>query len=90
MSDRQDSGDAGSNRSLLSQQFLVASVVGVQTLKAAAVDPMLKNQWEEKLASYVKTRRRYARDARSKRHPICQQDYNGDRSSVRSPGSHRR
>jgi subfamily B ATP-binding cassette protein HlyB/CyaB len=43
------------NRSALSQQFLVESVVGVQTLKAAAVEPMLKNQWEEKLASYVKT-----------------------------------
>jgi ATP-binding cassette, subfamily B, bacterial HlyB/CyaB len=27
-------------------------VAGVQTLK---VQPMLKNQWEEKLASYVKT-----------------------------------
>jgi len=43
------------NRSALSQQFLVEAVVGVQTLKAAAVEPMLKNQWEEKLASYVKT-----------------------------------
>ena len=43
------------NRSALSQQFLVKFVVGVQTLKAAAVEPMLKNQWEEKLASYVKT-----------------------------------
>lgn len=43
------------NRSALSQQFLVESVVGVQTLKAAAVEPILKNQWEEKLAAYVKT-----------------------------------
>ena len=43
------------NRSALSQQFLVESVVGVQTLKAAAVEPMLRNQWEERLASYVKT-----------------------------------
>lgn len=43
------------NRSALSQQFLVESIVGVQTLKAAAVEPMLKNQWEEKLAAYVKT-----------------------------------
>ena len=43
------------NRSALSQQFLVESIVGAQTLKAAAVEPMLKNQWEEKLASYVKT-----------------------------------
>src|SRR5262249_27091751 len=37
------------NRSALTQQFLVESVVGIQTLKAAAVEPILKNQWEEKL-----------------------------------------
>ena len=43
------------NRSALTQQFLVESVVGIQTLKAAAVEPMLRNQWEDKLASYVKT-----------------------------------
>ena len=43
------------NRGALSQQFLVESIVGIQTLKAAAVEPMLRNQWEEKLASYVKT-----------------------------------
>jgi len=43
------------NRGALSQQFLVESVVGIQTLKAAAIEPMLKNQWEEKLAAYVKT-----------------------------------
>lgn len=43
------------DRGALSQQFLVESVVGVQTLKAAAVEPILKNQWEEKLAAYVRT-----------------------------------
>jgi ATP-binding cassette, subfamily B, bacterial HlyB/CyaB len=43
------------NRGAISQQFLVESVVGIQTLKAAAVEPMLRNQWEEKLAAYVKT-----------------------------------
>ena len=43
------------NRGALSQQFLVESVVGIQTLKAAAVEPMLRNQWEDKLAAYVKT-----------------------------------
>ena len=43
------------NRGAASQQFLVESVVGVQTLKAAAVEPVLRNQWEEKLAAYVKT-----------------------------------
>ena len=43
------------NRGAASQQFLVESVVGIQTLKAAAVEPMLRNQWEEKIAAYVKT-----------------------------------
>ena len=43
------------NRGAASQQFLVESVVGIQTLKAAAVEPMLRNQWEEKLAAYVGT-----------------------------------
>ena len=43
------------NRGALSQQFLVEAVIGIETLKAAAVEPMLKNQWEEKLAGYVKT-----------------------------------
>lgn len=43
------------NRSALSQQFLVETIVGAQTVKAAAVEPMLRNQWEERLAAYVKT-----------------------------------
>jgi subfamily B ATP-binding cassette protein HlyB/CyaB len=43
------------NRGAQSQQFLVESVVGIQTIKAAAIEPMLKNQWEEKLAAYVST-----------------------------------
>jgi subfamily B ATP-binding cassette protein HlyB/CyaB len=43
------------NRSAESQQFLVETVVGIQTLKAAAVEPILRTQWEEKLAAYVKT-----------------------------------
>ncbi len=43
------------NRGAESQQFLVESVVGIQTLKAAAVEPVLRNQWEERLAAYVKT-----------------------------------
>ncbi len=38
-----------------SQQFLVESIFGMQTLKAAAVEPMLRNQWEERLAAYVKS-----------------------------------
>lgn len=35
------------------QAFLVESVVGVETLKAMAVEPQMKRQWEDKLAGYV-------------------------------------
>jgi subfamily B ATP-binding cassette protein HlyB/CyaB len=42
------------NTGAASQQFLVESIVGIQTLKAAAVEPILQTQWEEKLAAYVK------------------------------------
>jgi subfamily B ATP-binding cassette protein HlyB/CyaB len=35
------------------QAFLVESIVGVETLKAMAVEPQMKRQWEEKLAGYV-------------------------------------
>jgi subfamily B ATP-binding cassette protein HlyB/CyaB len=43
------------NTGAASQQFLVESIIGIQTLKAAAVEPILQTQWEEKLAAYVKT-----------------------------------
>lgn len=36
-----------------SQQFLVETVVGAQTVKASAVEPMFRKQWDDKLASYV-------------------------------------
>ncbi len=29
--------------------------MGVQTLKAASVEPMMQTQWEERLAAYVRT-----------------------------------
>lgn len=35
------------------QAFLVESVVGVETLKAMAVEPQMRRQWEEKLSGYV-------------------------------------
>ena len=38
-----------------SQQFLVESIVGAYTIKAAAVEPLVQAQWEEKLGTYVKT-----------------------------------
>ena len=43
------------NRGAVSQQFLVEAVVGIQTVKAAAVEPILQAQWEDRLAAYVKT-----------------------------------
>lgn len=43
------------NRGAESQQFLVETVVGMHTLKAAAVEPMMQSNWEEKLAAYVKS-----------------------------------
>ena len=43
------------NRGAVSQQFLVEAVVGIQTVKASAVEPILQAQWEERLAAYVKT-----------------------------------
>jgi subfamily B ATP-binding cassette protein HlyB/CyaB len=43
------------NRGARSQQFLVESIVGAQTLKAASVEPIMQAQWEERLAAYVRT-----------------------------------
>jgi subfamily B ATP-binding cassette protein HlyB/CyaB len=42
------------NRGARSQQFLVESIVGAQTLKAASVEPIMQRQWEERLAAYVR------------------------------------
>jgi subfamily B ATP-binding cassette protein HlyB/CyaB len=43
------------NHGARSQQFLVESIIGAHTLKAASVEPMMQAQWEEKLAAYVRT-----------------------------------
>ena len=43
------------NTGAASQQFLVEAVFGIQTIKAAAIEPILRTQWEERLAAYVKT-----------------------------------
>jgi subfamily B ATP-binding cassette protein HlyB/CyaB len=43
------------NRGAASQQFLVEAVVGIQTIKASAVEPVMQLQWEERLAAYVRT-----------------------------------
>jgi subfamily B ATP-binding cassette protein HlyB/CyaB len=38
-----------------SQQFLVETIVGIQTIKAPAVEPMMQVGWEDRLAAYVRT-----------------------------------
>ena len=43
------------NTGAASQQFLVESVVGIQTVKAAAVEPQMRSEWDERLATYVQT-----------------------------------
>ena len=43
------------NRGAASQQFLVEAIVGASTIKSAAVEPIMRAQWEEKLAAYVHT-----------------------------------
>ena len=43
------------NRGAISEQFLVEAIVGMQTVKASAVEPIMQAQWEERLAAYVST-----------------------------------
>jgi subfamily B ATP-binding cassette protein HlyB/CyaB len=43
------------NTGAASQQFLVESIFGMETLKAAAVEPALRNEWEQRLAAYVRS-----------------------------------
>lgn len=42
------------NRWSFSQQLIVESIVGIQTLKASAIEPLMQKQWEERFAAYVK------------------------------------
>lgn len=42
-------------RSAENHSFLVESVNGVETIKSMAVEPQLRNSWDEKLADYVQT-----------------------------------
>lgn len=48
-----DKIDEKFERGAYSQQLLVETVIGVQTLKASAVEPVVAAQWEERLAAYV-------------------------------------
>ena len=43
------------NRGAISQQFLVEAIVGIHTVKAGAVEPVMQEQWAERLAAYVRT-----------------------------------
>ncbi|TPI60971.1 type I secretion system permease/ATPase [Mesorhizobium sp. B3-1-3] len=43
------------NRGAVSQQFLVEAIVGIHTVKAGAVEPVMQEQWAERLAAYVRT-----------------------------------
>ena len=43
------------NKGAVSQQFLVETIVGMTTVKGSAVEPIMRAQWEERLAAYVKT-----------------------------------
>ena len=38
-----------------SQQLVVETVVGIQTVKASAVEPLFQRQWEERLAGYIRS-----------------------------------
>jgi subfamily B ATP-binding cassette protein HlyB/CyaB len=42
------------NRGAENQAFLVESIMGVETLKAMAVEPQMQRRWEEQLAGYVR------------------------------------
>ena len=43
------------SKGALSQQHLVESVLGVQTIKSSASEPQSQSDWEERLAAYVHT-----------------------------------
>lgn len=49
-----ESIDEKFDRGAYSQQLLVETVVGIQTLKASSVEPVVAAQWEERLAAYVR------------------------------------
>jgi len=42
-------------RGAANQSFLVESVAGIETLKSMAVEPQMRQHWEEQLAAYVKS-----------------------------------
>jgi subfamily B ATP-binding cassette protein HlyB/CyaB len=43
------------DRGAENQSFLVETITGIETLKAAAVEPQMQRRWEEQLAGYVRS-----------------------------------
>jgi subfamily B ATP-binding cassette protein HlyB/CyaB len=43
------------NKGALSQQLLVETVLGAQTVKTAAAEPQVQGDWEERLAAFIHT-----------------------------------
>jgi len=43
------------NRGAEIQQFLVETIIGINTVKSAAVEPIMQVEWEQRLAAYVQT-----------------------------------
>ena len=43
------------NYGALSQQFLIEAVIGIHTIKSAAVEPLMQVQWEERLSNFVRS-----------------------------------
>ncbi len=43
------------NRGAENQSFLVETISGIETLKAAAVEPQVRQRWDNQLAAYVKS-----------------------------------
>ena len=43
------------DRGAQSQQLLVETVIGIQTVKASAIEPLMRQEWEERLAAFVST-----------------------------------
>ena len=39
----------------MGQQLMVESIVGIQTVKASAMEPFFQRRWEERLAAYART-----------------------------------
>ena len=80
------------NRGAASQQFLVETIVGVGTIKSAAVEPIMRAAMggEARGLCEDELRRDHARLGRPARHSICQQGHDRGAPAVRRQGGDRR